>query len=501
MTIIRGESWDEQLRFTASKACEKLVNGEPDWEFVQRAVAASEPPRIIDIPEHIKFLQKWGGGKSQQFVFKTMEYLEIKMPSGRIVGGPFIERLADLKLAPSKLMPKTIHACLMAQAVGEKDRDGVACNVTEAHVKSLATSNLEKGMEVNKMLVNAEKLFGETHPIALGDMAVEFVNFMFDINSSYESLEEISAHFINQVTGAAPVKATISHAESDAKTVVEFTADGENDAGKLSIRNAGFKVGACVDLKKLDTDEKQFQIAFINDDGSVGLHTITGDGAVKKDEVFVVDVKEFSDYRLCRSRRELLEGYPDNGVSFDNREVSDFTNKNVIGVALSSLLETNTTAVALRVQSKPSQRVFTLDEAAPGEICLAPMTHKIDKLAAGATVPENCSTVVIDKTTYILKKCIEKKWVAEYWALRPVSEENQSNMKLRDFVVQVPIGKNVNHKVVIKCAVNRKKLGSGDELLLYKPPSKEAAAKAKAASSDAKAKAASSEPSAKRQKH
>ena len=101
--IGEGESWDEQLLFTAKKAQELTIghgsNKQPDWDRVQKAVAASEPPRLIDVPCHIKFLKKWGGGKGQRFTMDTVEYLENKMVEDRIVSGTFLEKLANTKLA------------------------------------------------------------------------------------------------------------------------------------------------------------------------------------------------------------------------------------------------------------------------------------------------------------------------------------------------------------------------------------------------------------------
>ena len=123
-----GGSWDEQLRLTAQKAVEsaadnKRHNKPIDCSLVGSTVAASEPPRICDVPAHIKFCQKWGGGEKQSLVFETLDFIELNMPSGRIINGPFFDKLAGRNFPPSELVPRMVHACVIAQAIGTKERE------------------------------------------------------------------------------------------------------------------------------------------------------------------------------------------------------------------------------------------------------------------------------------------------------------------------------------------------------------------------------------------
>ena len=73
------------------KACEsaKSNGGVPNWDWVERAVAASEPPNIANIKDHISFIRKWGGGNDQRFIVDMMDFIEEKMPNGRVVSGFF----------------------------------------------------------------------------------------------------------------------------------------------------------------------------------------------------------------------------------------------------------------------------------------------------------------------------------------------------------------------------------------------------------------------------
>ena len=121
-----GESWDEQLRFTVQKAIAKTIGSgsqtQPDWHSVLAIVAASSPPFLADLPSHVNFLKKWGGGLKQQLALDTLEYIAKAMPQGRIVHGSFIEKLAALKFEVKEQMPYMVHALLLLQACGDKEK-------------------------------------------------------------------------------------------------------------------------------------------------------------------------------------------------------------------------------------------------------------------------------------------------------------------------------------------------------------------------------------------
>ena len=91
----QGESWDEQFRFTVQKAKARTIgNGsqtQPGWNVVLTIVAASSPPFLADLPHHVSFLKKWGGGIQLQLADDTLGYIGVAMPQCRIVLGSFIE--------------------------------------------------------------------------------------------------------------------------------------------------------------------------------------------------------------------------------------------------------------------------------------------------------------------------------------------------------------------------------------------------------------------------
>ena len=92
---------------TSTKAIESArgsATGTTDSDAVKRAVAASEPPRVNDIPAHCKFLQRYGG-TDHKFLMDMLAYLDTAMPDGRIVSSNFLEKLASLILPSNDLGP------------------------------------------------------------------------------------------------------------------------------------------------------------------------------------------------------------------------------------------------------------------------------------------------------------------------------------------------------------------------------------------------------------
>ena len=469
-------------------------------------VAKSQPPRIDDIPSHIKFCQKWGGGKDMHFLTRSLEYIEGKMRVDRIVSGGFIGKLASLKVDPNELIPHTVHACLLAQAVLDGPKSGNEGNaITLAMISSLTTTKKAMAQQVNATIARCFQV-ATTHEEALhvGDMAVQCVRYMFEIDSPYKDsgIDQISAEFINRVTGA-PTPATASKDTPDAaeaSTTIDFLSGGQTTAGKILTRNAGFNIKDLVEPKKSTNTESQYIIATMNDDGSVGLNPILDDGNVKRGEVVIVKRKTFlSDYKLCNKRKQLLEGYPSNIANVSNAKVTEFMIKNAIGVAMHKMMADHRCPVTFRLQSKPSQKVFALGRADIGKVILVPMTHKIDLLGDGAEVPVHStlsSPVVCSGKTFLLRKCIEAEWVAEYWAMRTTTDLSSSNFKLEAIIEEVIVSESKTIKVSIKCAVNRKALAAGNEAVLYRPLSqKEIAAEAAA---NAKANSNAEEPVAKK---
>lgn len=382
------------------------------------------------------------------------------------MNGPFFSRCAALKLDAEHLMPKTVHACLLLHAVNEKDRDHVATAVTDAMLKSLALGNLGAGMQVNQMLINAEKLCNDVELV--GNFAVECMKFVFQIDEydpkgtqspKFKSLDEISQSFVDRISGAPTEPASsIVDDQQPANTIVpilQFSADGtDNNAGCIAVMEKGFKPGDVVETKE-GSKGQQWQISVINDDGSVQLSKITDDAKVDATAVDVAAMKAFiTGYRLTR-RRQLLDGYPDNSGCCTNDSIEDFAESNAIGLALNFIINENANRTPFRIQTKPQQKLIALTDAPPGDIVLVPMTKYIVK-ANKDQVPskvfnEMRSTVTLRNNVWILRKWVDAQCVPEYWLQRHSSNLAECNMHLKDFIIDLAISKSQTRKIVVTC--------------------------------------------------
>jgi hypothetical protein len=490
---LRGESWDEQASFTSQKVIE-WIEAHPaeknvDWNWVQKQVVASEPPKILDVPAHIKFCQVWGGGTRQKMMTETMDYIQTAMVSERVVSGSFFEKLAQLKFPPHELIPRTVHACLITQAVGPRERDHVGTTLTEPQIKSLMTTNKAKGMQVNTMLLKANELIrsqevttGVHSPknwVLLGDMACELVKFIFDVDSKFKSLAEISKDFSEKfidIKKIEPVSKPKSSKTNDKSMIDVFQHEQEgSNAGRITVESSGYFVGNVLESKgKVDCSSyEQHEIAYINDDGSVGIVKVLTDGSADTSvQVFKLNdlVKKF---RVVRYRIELFENYPKNSAK-NGDEMKDMINRSAVVFALNHLENSKAVDIKFRCQKKPIWKLFALDSViTAGALRIVPHTVRIATRVAG--VSTDSSTVVeckVDGKALHLNKYIDERvFIAEFWVLRVVHDQKEANMKMKSIDVKLyPDGMGYKGITVsIPCAENTKKVTTGDELVLFRP--------------------------------
>ena len=470
------------MKAIESVSVKRKIAATVDWEWVQRNVAASEPPRLTDIPAHIKFLQKWGWGENQRFMLHTLRCLEVAMPAGRIVSGPFIERLATLKFPPSEMIPLMVHACLIAQAIGDKHRDNVACSLTDGHIKSMQARNKVACASANAMLINALdiceshiELSGGTKGIRIySTMANELVKFIFELDDTHQSLDAISHLFVQQFAGEErPPIVTDTDESSPPANIVIFDSAGSNNTGSITVHSAGFKIDSIIERKKGGALDEQYIITYINEDGSVGTSRIKSDGTTADDaHIDVVTMDSIlSEWRMSRARIELLEGYPANKASTSQVIVESVRSSAAI-MALQSLDNGKFKEFEFRCQKKPTQRVFVEEKAANGKLRLIPMTPRIGK---AVTSPHAVNIdIVVDGRKMQLQRYVDAKCVAEFWLMRTTTDTKFATMVMRDFTVNVRVRDGVEFVVTVPCAVNCKSLCIGEELVLLKPQPKAA---------------------------
>ena len=461
-----------------------------DWAWVQRTVAATEPPRLVDVPAHIKFLKIWGGGADQHFILQTLDYIEQNMQPGRIVNGQFLEKLASVKCSVSDMMPRIVHACLMVQATGHKERESVGLTISDAHVKSIQTSKKTICQKCEEMLLKTHavlrKCDGDMQ--IYGDMACAFVKHIFEIPSDigFPNLDAIAHHFVKQICGTESdeLEAVVPSAGrgETMSDCVTFGDGGASDAGRMTLRNSGFFVGAVLEFKNKEgntasSGDEQWEMVYVNDDGSAGLSKIDVDGATKTEHV----VKESLDniltlYKVAKARIELVEEYPKNAAK-NSEDMSMLKARATVAFAFASLQhdnEENFADIDFRCQRKPIQRVFVMEcqpvSCVPvSHLRVIPLTPKILKPTKAPSASSPNLEVRVGTTVLHLGRCVDKTCVSEFWLMRTVSDADKANMIIKNFKVAVNVHDAERIVVTMPCAVNTRKVKKGDELVLYRP--------------------------------
>ena len=468
----------------------KSNKGTIDWSWVERATATSEPPRVEDIPMHISFLKKYGGSPStMHLVHRTLQFLDLAMPSGRIVSGNFFGAISSLKLPPHELMPNTMHAVLMLHAVGEKCYENDARTIALPMVKSLATTLKAKALKVDTMITrmvevansfraNGATLDNHEYTLLLGNASVELCKFVFDIDSRFRSMDDVVSDFVYRITGAPPTtEASVEQlANADSSTLSHI--DGASNAGKVTLINAGFKVGSLLMLKASPHNrDVQFELIYINDDGSVGMSAVRSDGETDKSEVMTETLDNIVDkYRVMShlKRIELLEGYPRNKAS-DSKIMHEQYLEAIVILGLRKLSEAKGfDAVDFRIQVKPTVRLISLVAIEAGRLRIIPFTPRIvhadrHKGDAPKGIHEKVTIVDVksDKVfgTVYLSKYLDKDYASEFWYADSRESRKDCNCKLEDTSVLVM---NNAYRIDLCCLVNTRAIAKDEQILYFK---------------------------------
>ena len=337
-TLLSGESWDEQFLATAAKACDSAQNndGKFDWDWVEKSVAASEPPRLMDIADHISFLKKWGGGVKQHLAIDMMDFIEAQLPSGRIVSGNFFRSLSYLKFPPAEMMPHTVYACLFAQAVlPYKIKENVGLSIETNHVKSLTTTKKTDGMIIEDMITKARTVMLDRGVsrrevnIECGLFSVALIKCMFELDKDDpnrpKTFNEVAARHVHAFAGvqqgtleAQPTKPNAKNPEGPNLTF-GGSSGGQNNAGQITLKMHGFEINSTIEFKtaKIGTDNsKQYAIKYINEDGSAGVHAVNVDGTIDESsiEAFTLD-DIIQKMKPAKARIELFKDYTNVSIS------------------------------------------------------------------------------------------------------------------------------------------------------------------------------------------
>ena len=113
--IAMGESWDQQLVQISMLASEHKSTT-IDWAGIQSEIGESQSEVTRDLPVHIAFCKRYGGGHHQLLVKESMDYIAIKLHASRKVSGQWIRSLSEVPISAAFAIPRVVHALFKAHA-------------------------------------------------------------------------------------------------------------------------------------------------------------------------------------------------------------------------------------------------------------------------------------------------------------------------------------------------------------------------------------------------
>ena len=493
--IGEGETWDEQLQGMAAaivEQCKNNLKGSVDYAAIARTTLASKPPKEIDVPSHMQYCKKYGGGKTQLFVFDVCRYIKLK-PNAAYVGGYIFDALNSLKMPADAVCPHFAAALIKCAATRGKSRNGIAAHITEGEVKSIY-KNLTLVTEANGYMQKAYQIestlqsYVSSVTEARGDMECDMVEYILNKmpkeKSETLSLTLLSRAFITKVSGAENIESP-SRADADMDELHQQAIfDPCSNVVTQTLNNMGWHIGSIVTPKMQEPNEpkadQQFELGYVNDDGSIGLYTISNDGATDAENVVmttqVLLAKEYKRVDMG-SRLAKLQGSP------QDIEVSDvgcYASAALLGLASAHFCKRKCPDECVYIQEKPHVKVIVNEPQRKGSIVFPPCSSGVKPCKEADRGNQPFLVTIQSKKAelgvFIIDKPSSDTFQAvEFWRLRKVYVRDQANMELTTIDVTVPLPemspKGLKSVIAtIPVATLFKNVNVGDELVLYLPP-------------------------------
>ena len=464
--IGEGETWDEQFIGLAKAIVDHYsspatCNKQPDYSRIMRETLRSKPPRSIDVEAHMNFCKKWGGGKTQSFSIDICKFIKMKSYS-RIVGGSTFEAITRLQLKGESMVPNFIAAVVKCTATRGQERHGVSIHITDGDLK-LVTKNMEAVLEAENYMLKAKELeatictnfvvtTGSQVAELRGDMECDMVEFalkkMAKIDRAWNDLNQIVDKFVQTVSGHTP---TVTSEPSSSHKSEQSMFDPSASVGRQTIVNLGWSVGNIIRDRVMDpkkpTADRQFEISYINDDGSVGIYHIGPDGSIMPDMFDIVPQVELaSKYKIATQQCRLskIDGLPSSiklGDGIWNAAA-------VIGINEAYCSQSQCPKLGIYLQQKPVQKVIAhKDRICVGNAVFVPWSTSVKLVQEPNDNPlhvvvldsdhNELATFSIDLPSFK----IPEYDVIAFWKLRRTGELEHSNMKIVSVEVKVPLPK------------------------------------------------------------
>ena len=357
----------------------------PDYKAITTLVLLSEPPCAGDVESHVKFCKTWGGGKAQPIIIDICDYIKMCSMYLKVSAGMF-DACSSLKCPPHILPTRLIAAMIKTVATRGAGRDGVGTKVgvkevrmmtglTESSKYTKANTFIEKAFKLCENAINAD---ADELARIRGEFECDLVENVFEVCTDDKlkdlTMEKIVERFLQTLQGMRiEPQCDVTDDLRPSAPVFDSTAP---DAVVQALKSIGVETGALLwDKKDMQKQllEKQYMVAYINDDGSVGIQRVTRDGTHDK-EVVPVMMDDLNKYTVIKKEQKI--------------KISKFSQPAVITNELLAMIADSALHAAYAkhkanleddvcIQTVPKCRLMARRDLAPDSLTLVPWTSSV----------------------------------------------------------------------------------------------------------------------------
>ena len=406
--------------------------------------------------------------------------------------------MASLNFAVDELCPRLVHAIVKTQATCPTEYvTGQTCHYLNRSDAKLLTGKLQKqAQDAEALLVRGREMVthsrgGHDMSMELGQWDCQVVKALFgkiSRNGNNVTVQEVASEWLEAMfTSPTNKEPKVEAASSSASFIetVEFGGTSTN-ASLITMKNLGFKAGVVIEPKvrvKGTVVVQQMKVAYVNDDGSVGMHAINELGNVVDTQLHVLTMQKCIDtYKMAQSvinvdeRTHIKHG----------RAKTLFIESLVLTSIHQSFHEDHD---SIRMQTAPTRAMINTQDVASGTVVFRPMVQSVKYDSAAtekpATVANDMAYVAstptwkgdtIEATVKLVAMTGDKSEYCPYWMVCTTADKDAANLTLAYTTVDCTVkGTMGTVSVTLPCVKTTKAVKAGERFLIFKePPTKHA---------------------------
>ena len=458
---------------------QEFPSAKMDYDQIQKKILASVPPCADDLEAHIKFAKIY---RSRYLLIHKV--LRNQYPSVRC-RAQCVQLIENIAQRAAYRSHRRHYKRIATRSPGTGNS-----LIPSKSIKKVLEDKKAEVMEVNAYMQKGKQLCLANDELdkTRGDFECDLIEHLFgtsdDKDQQKTSMVELVEKFARKVGGVPDVDDRGAGSSSKKPVTIESNVFNStaSDAVQQMLQSKGIKKGAILQLRSDRENpfilDRQFEISYINEDGSIGIRRINSDGSITRDAVAVHIAMDniFEKHMVVKQENRMKELVPMQ-PAFDKM---DTIPRIVADIALYKLYQQHKVPEGLVIiQGAPKVRLLARSHIAAKKLVLVPWSQGVQtKRIESKADARVCVEVMTKPPTYFavstpngLGKTIE----VEFWRMNEDRKGvKNTNMKWSTKTEVVPwpvdIGRGVSVEVHITVAVNTKAIQPNQEIRVYTAP-------------------------------